>query len=337
MTTSTTMDLVDRKILNVIQTRFPLVEMPYRAIGDEVGLSEAEVLERVGALKEKNVVRQISAIFDTRRLGYKTTLVAMRLPPDELDAAAQVINEHPGVSHNYARDGYFNLWFTLAVPPYEDLATSVKAMANRTGAESYRLMPTIKFFKIGVNFDMVKEEGAAKKYYSPDGYDRANGQDWNKALPVSDFEIEVIRELQEDVPLTPRPFSPMAERLGISLQALFDTADSFQGRGLMRRFSAVLHHRRAGFRSNAMAVWKVPSERAVEVGNIMAQSRWVTHCYERPTFPDWPYTHFTMIHATSQSQCEEVAGELSEATGITEYQLLYSTREYKKTRVRYFV
>ena len=337
MTTSTTMDLVDRKILNVIQTRFPLVEMPYRAIGDEVGLSEAEVLERIEALKEKNVVRQISAIFDTRRLGYKTTLVAMRLPPDELDAAAQVINEHPGVSHNYARDGYFNLWFTLAVPPYEDLATSVKAMANRTGAESYRLMPTIKFFKIGVNFDMVKEEGAAKKYYSPDGYDRANGQDWNKALPVSDFDIEVIRELQEDVPLTPRPFSPMAERLGISLQTLFDTADSFQGRGLMRRFSAVLHHRRAGFRSNAMAVWKVPSERAVEVGNIMAQSRWVTHCYERPTFPDWPYTHFTMIHATSQSQCEEVAGELSEATGITEYQLLYSTREYKKTRVRYFV
>ena len=338
MTTSTTtMDLVDRKILNIIQTRFPLTELPYKAIADEVGLSEAEVLERIGALKAKNVVRQISAIFDTRRLGYKTTLVAMRLPADELDAAAQVINEHPGVSHNYARDGHFNLWFTLAVPPYEDLAASVEAMAQRTNAESYRLMPTIKFFKIGVNFDMVKEEGAAKKYYSPDGYDRADGQDWNKALPVSDFEIEIIRELQEDVPLTPRPFSPMAERLGISTQEMFDAADSFQERGLMRRFSAVLHHRRAGFRSNAMAVWKVPSERAVEVGNIMAQSRWVTHCYERPTFPDWPYTHFTMIHATSQSQCEEVAGELSEATGITEYQLLYSTREYKKTRVRYFV
>ena len=331
------MDLVDRKILNIIQTRFPLVEMPFAEIGDEVELPEEEVIERIGELKRKNVVRQISAIFDTRRLGYKTTLVAMRVPADELDAAAQIINEHPGVSHNYARNGHFNLWFTVAVPPYEDLAETVEDMASRTGAESYRLMPTIKFFKIGVNFDMVKEEGAAKKYYSPDGYDRADGQDWNKAMPITDFEIEVIRELQEDVELTSRPFSPMAERLGIPLQELFDIADSLQERSLMRRFSAVLHHRRAGFRSNAMAVWKVPSERAIEVGNIMAQSRWVTHCYERPTFPDWPYTHFTMIHATSQDTCEDVAAELSEATGISEYQLLYSTREYKKTRVRYFV
>ena len=334
---TTTMDLVDRKILNIIQTRFPLVEMPFAEIGDEVELLEEEVIERIGELKGKNVVRQISAIFDTRRLGYKTTLVAMRLPADELDAAAQIINVHPGVSHNYARNGHFNLWFTVAVPPYEDLAETVEDMASRTGAESYRLMPTIKFFKIGVNFDMVKEEGAAKKYYSPDGYDRADGQNWNKAMPITDFEIEVIRELQEDVELTPRPFSPMAERLGIPLQELFDIADSLQERSLMRRFSAVLHHRRAGFRSNAMAVWKVPSERAIEVGNIMAQSRWVTHCYERPTFPDWPYTHFTMIHATSQETCEDVAAELSEATGISEYQLLYSTREYKKTRVRYFV
>ena len=331
------MDLVDRKILNIIQTRFPLVEMPFAEIGDEVELPEEEVIERIGELKSKNVVRQISAIFDTRRLGYKTTLVAMRLPADELDAAAQIINVHPGVSHNYARNGHFNLWFTVAVPPYEDLAETVEDMASRTGAESYRLMPTIKFFKIGVNFDMVKEEGAAKKYYSPDGYDRADGQDWNKAMPITDFEIEVIRELQEDVELTPRPFSPMAERLGIPLQELFDIANSLQERSLMRRFSAVLHHRRAGFSSNAMAVWKVPSERAIEVGNIMAQSRWVTHCYERPTFPDWPYTHFTMIHATSQDTCEDVATELSEATGISEYQLLYSTREYKKTRVRYFV
>ena len=334
---TTTMDLVDRKILNIIQTRFPLVEMPFAEIGDEVELPEEEVIERIGELKGKNVVRQISAIFDTRRLGYKTTLVAMRLPADELDAAAQIINVHPGVSHNYARNGHFNLWFTVAVPPYEDLAETVEDMASRTGAESYRLMPTIKFFKIGVNFDMVKEEGAAKKYYSPDGYDRADGQNWNKAMPITDFEIEVIRELQEDVELTPRPFSPMAERLGIPLQELFAIADSLQERSLMRRFSAVLHHRRAGFRSNAMAVWKVPSERAIEVGNIMAQSRWVTHCYERPTFPDWPYTHFTMIHATSQETCEDVAAELSEATGISEYQLLYSTREYKKTRVRYFV
>ena len=220
---------------------------------------------------------------------------------------------------------------------HESLEDTVEDMARRTGAEVYRLMPTVRFFKIGVNFDMVTEEGAANDYYSPDGYNKADNKEWKRVEPVTDFDIQVIRELQEDLPLGPRPFASMAERLGITQQELFSLADAFEKRGIMRRYSAVLHHRRAGFKANSMAVWKVPPERSVEVGNIMAASPWVSHCYERPTFPDWEYTHFTMIHAPSKKRCEEVASDISHATGITDYMLLYSTREYKKTRVRYFV
>ena len=333
----TELDLQDRELLNIIQSSFPLVHEPFRQVGEELGIAESDVISRIGEMKARNVVRQISAIFDTRKLGYKTVLVAMRLATDQLDAGAHRINEHPGVSHNYARVGDFNLWFTLAVAPDESLEDTVAAMAHDTGAESYRLMPTIKFFKIGVNFDMVKEEGAASEYYSPDGFDRGDANGWNRVEPVTPFEIEAIRELQEDLPLAPRPFDPQAQRLGITVDELFDLAADFVDRGIMRRFSAVLHHRRAGFSSNAMVVWKVPSERSVEVGNIMAQSKWVTHCYERPTFPDWKYTHFTMIHATSEEACEQVASDISVATGIDDYKALYSVREYKKTRVKYFV
>ena len=341
------LELVDRQLLNILQSSFPLAEEPFEEIGRRLDIPGPDVMARIEDLKATNVVRQISAIFDTRRLGYKTVLVAMRLPEGQLDAGAQMINAHPGVSHNYARDGSFNLWFTLAVPPNESLEDAVEEMSQRTGAESYRLMPTIRFFKIGVNFDMVKEEGAATDYYRPDDHNgvagaggtdgRDGADDFKRAEPVTPFEIEVIKELQEDVPLEPRPFEPMAARLGISQGELFGIAESFQSRGIMRRYSAVLHHRRAGFRSNAMAVWKVPPERSVEVGNIMARSQWVTHCYQRPTFPDWEYTHFTMIHATTSEQCEEVSRDISEATGITDFRLLYSTREYKKTRVKYFV
>ena len=330
-------DDLDRELLNIVQTSFPLTERPYDRMGEALGIPAQEVIDRILRLKRKHVIRQISAIFDTRRLGYKTVLVAMRLPADTLDKGALIINEHPGVSHNYARNGPFNLWFTLAVPPAENLEDTVEDMARKTGAEAYRLMPTIRFFKIGVNFDMVKQEGAAGEYYSPDGYDKTNGDGWKRAEPVSDFEIEIIRELQEDLPLDDTPFAPIARRLGISEAELFLAADDLERRGVMRRYSAVLHHRRAGFKANAMAVWNVPPERAVEVGNIMAQSKWVTHCYERPTFPDWRYTHFTMIHATSKQTCEEVAQDISDATGIGDYMLLYSAREYKKTRVRYFV
>ena len=329
------MDDTDRNLLNILQSSFPLTEEPFREIGERAGLSEDDAIARVTALKETNVVRQISAIFDTRRLGYKTVLVAMRLSPERLDSAAQTINEHPGVSHNYSRNGPFNLWFTVAVPPNESLEETVEDMAERTGAEVFRMMPTIRFFKIGVNLDMVNKEGASKEYYSPDGF--TGGADgWNRVEILTDFEIEVVRELQEDLPLVSRPFTPMADRLGITTRELFGTADDLRGRGVMRRFSAVLHHRRAGFKANAMGVWRVPQGRAVEVGNTMAKSPWVSHCYERPTFPDWKYTHFTMIHATSREKCEDVARDISEATGVTDYMLLYSNREYKKTRVRYF-
>ena len=334
---TTDLSLINRQILNILQSSFPLVEEPFDQIGQASNMPAPEVIDRIRGMKDTNVIRQISAIFDTRRLGYKTVLVAMRFAPDKLDAGAHLINEHPGVSHNYARNGAYNLWFTLAVPPAESLEETVEGMAQKTEAQIYRLMPTIRFFKIGVNFDMVKEEGAATDYYSPDGFNNSDNQEWKRVEPVTDWEIEVIKELQEDLPLETRPFAPMAERLGISQRELFDAAESLRQRGVMRRFSAVLHHRRAGFKANAMAVWRVPEERSVEVGNTMARSPWVTHCYERPTFPDWDYTHFTMIHATSKVTCEEVVSQISEATGIDEYMLLYSTREYKKTRVRYFV
>ena len=112
-----TMDLMDRKLLNLIQGPFPMVEQPYLDLAQQMEITEEDVLARLTELKRQNVLRQISAIFDTRRLGYKTTLVAMAYGPDKLHRAAMEINRHPGVSHNYAREGsYYNLWFTLAVP-----------------------------------------------------------------------------------------------------------------------------------------------------------------------------------------------------------------------------
>ncbi len=332
------MDLIDRNLLNAIQSRFPLEDQPYLALAQELVIDELEVIDRLSTLKQQNVLRQISAIFDTRRLGYKTTLVAMAYQPEQLNQGALFINRHPGVSHNYAREGsYYNLWFTLAVPPDGDLESTIGWMAAETQALSFRVMPTIRFFKIGVNFDMVEKKGAAHNYNPDGGDEKAAAPEWNQAVPVSESDKRVIRELQEDLPLTSRPFDDMADRLSMSTALLFDLAQEFQNRKIMRRYCAVLHHRRSGFRANAMIVWRVPTERSEEVGMIMAEHQAVTHCYERPTFPDWPYTHFTMVHATTAEGCEEITREISQATGITENQMLYSTREYKKTRVRYFV
>ncbi len=337
-------DSIDRKILNLLQTEFPLVREPWKSIGESAGIDEREVIDRVGVLKKKNVVRQVGAIFDTRRLGYSSTLVAMRFPEDRLDAAAQFLNGHPGISHNYAREGQFNLWFTLAVPPGRSVADEVELLGRITGSEATRLLPTIRFFKIGVNFDMEKKVSDARKYFVPDepGKDRNGasstpGDGWNTAQQLSELDTVFIKELQEDLPLESRPFDPMAERLGMTVDQLFAYGDAMVERRLMRRYSAVLYHRRAGFNANAMIVWKVPEERAQEVGEIMATSPAVTHCYQRPTYDDWHYSHFTMIHATTKDECEAIAIDIGEKTGLSDRMLLYSTREYKKTRVRYFV
>jgi DNA-binding Lrp family transcriptional regulator len=326
------MDDRDKRLLNAIQAGFPLRARPFDILGTALGLAEAEVIARLGEYKRQRLLRQIGGIFDTRSLGYQSSLVAMRVRPDRLEAAARVVNGHPGVSHNYERNHEFNLWFTVAVPPGSDLAWTVDRLREMTGADSARMLPTLRLFKIGVQFDMEGKSGAERSEaaYS-DARRPTAGPDGLR--PV---DIAVIRELQEDLPLVPQPFAPMAERVGIAEEELFAVAGRLKEYGYMRRMAAVLRHREAGFRANAMGVWVVPAERAEEVGRIMGSFTGVSHCYLRPTYPDWPYSIFTMVHGQDAPDCQVVIDAIARATGIREYALLYSTKEYKKVRLRYF-
>ena len=326
-------DSIDRMIMNKIQAEFPMVDQPYRVIAQTVGIDEQEVMDRIDILRGKNVVRQIGAIFDTRKLRYQSMLVAMKFEKNKLDQAAQLLNRHPGISHNYERGGYFNLWFTIAVPPDRSLENEVKTLGKITGALATRLLPTIKFFKIGVNFDMIQGRSNAKDGYRPED----QGITSTAGPSITDDLIQYVKVMQEDLATISRPFHPMADDLNMTTPQLFARANELIQQKIMRRYSAVLHHRRAGFSSNAMIVWKVPEEQSEEIGVVMAQHPAVTHCYQRPTYDDWPYSHFTMVHGTNEEECERFGEEIAAATGITERQLVYSLREFKKTRVRYFV
>ena len=156
--TATELTTTQKELLNTLQWDFPLVEEPFSEIGARLGLTEEEVIGQIVTLKDEAIIRELNAIFDTRRLGYKSSLVAVRAPEDRVDDVAAVISEHPGVSHNYKRDHYFNIWFTLAVPPESDLESELDSLATRAGAETYRLLPTKHLFKIGVKLDMTKDE-----------------------------------------------------------------------------------------------------------------------------------------------------------------------------------
>jgi DNA-binding Lrp family transcriptional regulator len=328
------MDQLDQELLNILQAGIELVPEPFQVIADKLEITEAEVLERTKKLKGDSI-RQLSAIFDTRTLGYKSSLVAAKIPEDRLDQAAQVINQHPGVTHNYKRNHDYNLWFTIAVPPNSKLGLekSVEILGKLAGVEVIRLMPTLKLFKIGVQLDMTGKEDGTKAKAKPQ-YTEADRQ--NAVKEITDFDIAVIRQLQKDLPIVSRPFDGWAEELEVSTEDLLAAGRQMIERKQMRRFSAVLNHRKAGFRFNGMGVWAVPEDKSDEIGYQMAAFKAVSHCYLRPTYPDWPYTIFTMVHGRTKEECEEILQAIEDETGIKERATLYSTKEYKKTRVSYF-
>jgi DNA-binding Lrp family transcriptional regulator len=326
------MDDLDKELLNILQMDFPLVATPYAAMGERVGLPEAEVIARVGALKRANVLRQVSAIFDTRKIGYRSSLVAMRVAPERLAEAARVINEHPGVSHNYERNHDFNLWFTVAVPPPSTVEEHVEALHEKAGAEATRILQTLKLFKIGVKLDMTGTADLTAR--DPSSVRRES--DWNVGRALTPLEIALVRELQQDLLLEPRPFLPAAERLGLTEDEVLAHARRMQDDGLMRRFAAVLYHRKAGFKANAMGVWRVPDERIEEIGFQMGSFAAVSHCYQRPIYPDWPYNVFTMVHGRTADECERILAAIAADTGVADYISLYSAREFKKVRVEFY-
>lgn len=332
--TLNTLNEKDGAILNELQEGLELTPRPFLAIALKLGLTEEEVLNRVREMK-KDKIRQISAIFDTRTLGYESSLIAAKIKPERLDEAAGIINRHPGVTHNYKRNHDYNLWFTIAVPPNSRLGLeqTVRILGEQAGVDVIRLLPTLKLFKIGVNLDMTGKQDLTKTKKEP----QYREEDRKLASrQITERDILLIRELQKDLPVTSRPFDDWARQAGVSTEELLNAAGQFMNQKQMRRFSAVLNHRKAGFTANGMGVWAVPDQLADDVGYKMAQFKAVSHCYLRPAYEDWPYNIFTMVHGRSMDECESILQAIQEETGIADRMTLYSTKEYKKTRVSYF-
>jgi siroheme decarboxylase len=326
------LDDLDKRLLNLMQGQFPIAPRPYQHIAAAAGLQEAEVLTRVQRLLDERIIRQVTPIFDTRALGYASMLVAAKVDAENPWRAANIINAHPGVSHNYLRNHEFNIWFTIATEPDSPLGLegTLEVLARLAGAESVRQLPTLKLFKIRMDLEMEAGTEALAKVAE------AAPPAETEAQPYDDFDRAVIRATQGDLPVVPEPYAPAAAQLGIGVAQLAEHLRGMQERRLLRRVAAILFHRRAGFSANGMGVWKVPDERIMELGMRMASFRGISHCYERPTYADWPYSVFTMAHGRSKEECDAILDSIAADTGIDERATLYSSTEFKKIRLLYF-
>ena len=325
------MEFTDREavILNRVQKGIPGVIEPFKAIAEETGMPEEQVLETVSALKEKKVIRNISGIFEGKKLGYCLNLVAFEVPDDRADEAGAIISLHPGVSHNYLRNHRYNIWFTLAEENEQEFHKTVNILFAKTGARDYLVLKNEKLLKIGVFLNIGSvDDSAAVTVASPDESSENNQLD-EKAT-------EAVLLLQNDLPVERRPFRKLSEngKFIRSEEQLLSYFSDFLASGIMRRYAAVLKHMSAGYKANAMTAWKTDDRTDME---LFIKEKSISHLYFRTLYPGkWEHPLFAMIHAKTDDDLNDIIKHLSEKSGIKDYLSLSSLKEFKKKRVRYF-
>jgi len=318
-------DQRDRDLLATLQGEVPLLSTPFAVIGQSIDMSEKEVIKRTERLKREGIVKQISAQFDMRGLGYRSCLVAGRVANDRIDDAAAVIGAHPGVTQNYRRNNDLNLWFTIAVSPLSTLGLekTIEVLGDEAACDAVRPLPTLKLYK-------TTAADASESHNSPETESHAD------YTPFTPAEIEAIRLLQRDLPLQPRPFDALVRNTNVAADELLNVARTLAKRGQMRRFGATVQSRKPGIAASAMGVWQVPKEQTDEYAAKLSQHRAVSHCYLRPVYEDWPYNIYTTVHGRSVDECESIINDLAIDTGLEHKQALYPIKEYKKARISYF-
>jgi len=328
----------DRLLLEEVQQDFPLVLQPFEAIGKRCGLSEASAIDRIKILSSSGIIRDIAAILDAEKIGYKSTLVAAIVKPELVESLASRINLHPGVSHNYLRDHKYNMWFTLALHEREDFQREIESLIGQPDV-SYLILPAIRKFKVRVGFRLSGSAGPRSSSHSQDKVQFRDETIRDAAAenrPLDELDRKLMVLLQERMKIVPVPWSRVTHVLALSPEELFARIRFLKSIGAIRRISGVLRHRRIGFAANGMACFRVSEDSIEQAGMRAAEYAEVSHCYQRSTYPDWPYSLFAMVHGKEREETDCIVSDIAGSIGCDDYITLYSSKELKKERVKYF-
>ncbi len=318
-------DETDRLLLVALQKGLPVDARPFARVGEALGLGEEAVMARVRALFESGVARRFGAVFDSRSLGYGSTLCAAEVPEPELEAAVARIVPHAGITHCYERQGSPNLWFTMTALEAE-LDREIGRVAEALGRPVLNL-PALRTFKIEAVFGKTEERPPSTDEGRPAS---------RAAVSLTALEREVVRRLQSSLAVCEEPYAAVAHDAGIDEAELLALLRRWQREGVVRRIALVLRHRELGFAANSMCVWPAPRDRIERAGASLARSPHVSHCYERPAFEAFPYNLYAMIHARSQEEAVALFERLGAEAGLAGGRMLWSRREFKKTSPVFF-
>jgi siroheme decarboxylase len=310
-----------------IQKGFPLHTRPFQVLADQLSVKETDVLDQMKEWKASGMLREISAVLEGDTLGYESGLVAGKVEIERLDEVQKEIAKHPTVTHLYERNHEYNLWFTIAAPSSIGIDNYIQKIRKLTNVDNYYILRRTDTFKIGVVFDLESKQNSTEK----------TDLSLNiEPLHIDDRTIHLIRTVQTDLPLTERPFLEYGKKYHLQEEEILAFLNDNKGKSV-RKFVATFQHRKLGVSYNSMSVWNVPKDSLTKIGNLIAGENGVSHCYSRNTFPGFPYNLYAMLHGPDKQTVDSIIKNLSEQTGITEYLSLNSTREFKKTRLRYFL
>ena len=322
----------EARLLQEIQKDFPRCPRPFAEIGDRCDMSERAVLDRLGEYIQNDVVREISAILDARKLGYFSSLIAVSTPPDIEEAVAAGISRHPRVSHNYHRDHRYNLWFTLAANSEHSLLAEATRMTAGYQDTSFDIMPAIKTYKLRVNLRVADKVALEHRENAATPTDHAA----DEAAVLEDEDRGLLSRLEKPFPLVERPWQEIGKQIGMDEDKILELSDTLTKDGVIRRIAGVLRHRKVGYTANGMCCFAVDTGRMDAAGMAAAAHHEVSHCYWRRTPETWCYPLFAMVHAKSEQQCRASADAIATEIGCDDHLVLFSTIEYKKERAKYF-
>jgi siroheme decarboxylase len=327
------MDDTDKRLLTIFQAAMPLEARPFDALATRLGIAPEDCLSRVRWLVTDGTVRRIGPVFDSRQLGYASTLVAARVPVNRVEEVAARVSGLAGVTHNYERRHTYNLWFTLTAPSQEALDETLTQLQQETRAEFHSL-PALTVYKIRVQFDLAEDadESSLSPQPSP-----TPGKGSEPAAPLNDAQKHLVRLIQDGLEVEREPFAPVAQRLGWTDEQVIEQIRAWITAGVIRRFGAVVRHHQLGFAANGMSVFRVAEDRIDEAGRLLAERAEVSHCYRRPPLADFPYNLFAMTHGRTEEDVLAAAAEMARQSAAQAYEVLFSVREFKKVSMRYFV
>ena len=313
-----------KQLCNVLQEGLPICSRPFDDLAKFLNSDEKTVLQEIEALKRVGVIRRICALINSRALGRASTLVAVHIPEENLGEVTETVNSLENVSHNYLREHYYNLWFTLQVDSPEQIEVTLSHLSARFDVDFHSL-PVKRVFKLDVRFDA---EGEGQPLGDVEQIPKS------ETVELNESEKQILSKLEDGLEVTSKPFDFLCSE-GLETEEVLQIIQRLIDKGVIRRIAAVVDHRKLGFVANVLFCSDVPQDRIVEAGKVLARFGMVSHCYERKTIEDWPYNLFAMMHGKSMGEIQHVINKFTESEKIDSFELLPTVVELKKEPVKH--